>query len=548
MCAIMRVHKFLETWGLINFNVDPDSRPSLPGPPSTAHFPVKPLTDNMLGLPMTTPSSAITFAPGVSGVPASRSAAAASTANGGAGASASAGAAAADGDGDTDMSSGGDQASAGSGGGRARLQNKLQTMRDVAAQRAAPVFGADTLFAVAPVPVPCTRCGKGHVAGTTHYVPAVLAQARYDQALLAAGVPDPAKAEAEPVGSVQLCGECFKAGRLPRYLRKSDFIAIGPAEQTAWSEEETLALLEALEEQEDARDGATDAAESSAGYDWAAVAAAVGSKTAPQCLARFLQLPVQLSSAPELEATASDELSPFADMAHPALQQVASLLAVTSPDVVQAARDAAMAVHEKLQAAAADGGANSGTGVAADKDGDVDMAAGGNGNHANGNAAKAAGGSADAAAVTAATGIAAAAVKAKVRVCCGVLVCACAHAVGAWASLDMWLGGVRYPGACVARGGYHAATAGGAGAAAISPCDAEAVTLQRNGGGAARAAGAAGEGEGGTRGGACEAHAGQQPGGCGAEDAAGGSRKQGEGGGCCGGVGWPGVVTRVCAA
>ena len=413
----MRVHKFLETWGLINFNVDPDSRPSLPGPPSTAHFPVKPLTDNMLGLPMTTPSSAITFAPGVSGVPGSRSAAAASTANGGAGASASAGAAAADGDGDTDMSSGGDQASAGSGGGRARLQNKLQTMRDVAAQRAAPVFGADTLFAVAPVPVPCTRCGKGHVAGTTHYVPAVLAQARYDQALLAAGVPDPAKAEAEPVGSVQLCGECFKAGRLPRYLRKSDFIAIGPAEQTAWSEEETLALLEALEEQEDARDGATDTAESSAGYDWAAVAAAVGSKTAPQCLARFLQLPVQLSSAPELEATASDELSPFADMAHPALQQVASLLAVTSPDVVQAARDAAMAVHEKLQAAAADGGANSGTGADADKDGDVDMAAGGNGNHANGNAAKAAGGSADAAAVTAATGIAAAAVKAKVRVC-----------------------------------------------------------------------------------------------------------------------------------
>ncbi|XP_032831421.2 SWI/SNF complex subunit SMARCC2-like isoform X2 [Petromyzon marinus] len=38
VCAIIRVHAFLEQWGLINYQVDPDSKPSPTGPPPTAHF------------------------------------------------------------------------------------------------------------------------------------------------------------------------------------------------------------------------------------------------------------------------------------------------------------------------------------------------------------------------------------------------------------------------------------------------------------------------------------------------------------------------------
>ncbi|RKP39359.1 hypothetical protein BJ085DRAFT_12527, partial [Dimargaris cristalligena] len=38
VCAIMRVHAFLEQWGLINYQVDPDTRPSVVGPPFTGHF------------------------------------------------------------------------------------------------------------------------------------------------------------------------------------------------------------------------------------------------------------------------------------------------------------------------------------------------------------------------------------------------------------------------------------------------------------------------------------------------------------------------------
>lgn len=38
VCAIMRVHAFLEQWGLVNYQIDPDTRPSTIAPPFTGHF------------------------------------------------------------------------------------------------------------------------------------------------------------------------------------------------------------------------------------------------------------------------------------------------------------------------------------------------------------------------------------------------------------------------------------------------------------------------------------------------------------------------------
>ncbi|KAK9249172.1 SWIRM domain-containing protein [Lipomyces tetrasporus] len=48
VCAIMRVHAFLEQWGLINYQVDPETRPSTIGPPFTGHFRV--IADTPRGL------------------------------------------------------------------------------------------------------------------------------------------------------------------------------------------------------------------------------------------------------------------------------------------------------------------------------------------------------------------------------------------------------------------------------------------------------------------------------------------------------------------
>ncbi|XP_069509855.1 SWI/SNF complex subunit SMARCC2 isoform X2 [Ambystoma mexicanum] len=48
VCAIMRVHAFLEQWGLVNYQVDAESRPTPMGPPPTSHFHV--LADTPSGL------------------------------------------------------------------------------------------------------------------------------------------------------------------------------------------------------------------------------------------------------------------------------------------------------------------------------------------------------------------------------------------------------------------------------------------------------------------------------------------------------------------
>uniref|UniRef100_A0A674E2Y5 SWI/SNF related BAF chromatin remodeling complex subunit C1 n=1 Tax=Salmo trutta TaxID=8032 RepID=A0A674E2Y5_SALTR len=48
VCAVMRVHAFLEQWGLVNYQVDAESRPLPMGPPPTPHFNV--LADTPSGL------------------------------------------------------------------------------------------------------------------------------------------------------------------------------------------------------------------------------------------------------------------------------------------------------------------------------------------------------------------------------------------------------------------------------------------------------------------------------------------------------------------
>lgn len=48
VCAVIRVHAFLEQWGLINYQVDIDLKPTTMGPPSTSHFHI--LTDTPSGL------------------------------------------------------------------------------------------------------------------------------------------------------------------------------------------------------------------------------------------------------------------------------------------------------------------------------------------------------------------------------------------------------------------------------------------------------------------------------------------------------------------
>ncbi|KAK9453163.1 SWIRM domain-containing protein [Dipodascopsis uninucleata] len=62
VCAIMRVHAFLEQWGLINYQIDPETRPSNIGPPFTGHFKV--IADTPRGLQPFYPGSGAIATPG----------------------------------------------------------------------------------------------------------------------------------------------------------------------------------------------------------------------------------------------------------------------------------------------------------------------------------------------------------------------------------------------------------------------------------------------------------------------------------------------------
>uniref|UniRef100_H2Z1E8 Uncharacterized protein n=1 Tax=Ciona savignyi TaxID=51511 RepID=H2Z1E8_CIOSA len=55
VCTILRVHALLEQWGLVNYQVDTDSKPSMMGPPPTSHFHV--IADTPSGLQPIAPAT-----------------------------------------------------------------------------------------------------------------------------------------------------------------------------------------------------------------------------------------------------------------------------------------------------------------------------------------------------------------------------------------------------------------------------------------------------------------------------------------------------------
>jgi hypothetical protein len=55
-----RIHAFLEQWGMVNYQVDADSRPTPMGPPSTSHFHI--LADTPAGVqPLQPPRSQVSI-------------------------------------------------------------------------------------------------------------------------------------------------------------------------------------------------------------------------------------------------------------------------------------------------------------------------------------------------------------------------------------------------------------------------------------------------------------------------------------------------------
>ncbi|KAK3247460.1 hypothetical protein CYMTET_43039 [Cymbomonas tetramitiformis] len=163
-----------------------------------------------------------------------------------------------------------------------------------------------------------------------------------------------------------LCCICFSSGFFPLGTSSADFIRIDntatketPTEESAWSDQETLLLLEALEMYGDS--------------SWQQVAEHVGTKRPHQCMMHFVQLPIQdafledmelgettaqgdapAGTGPPTEAASESPLCqlpadavPFADAGNPVMAQVAFLAAMVGPKVAAAAAQAALAALTK---------------------------------------------------------------------------------------------------------------------------------------------------------------------------------------------------------
>ncbi|EPB86892.1 hypothetical protein HMPREF1544_06318 [Mucor circinelloides 1006PhL] len=253
VCAIMRVHAFLEQWGLINYECDPSTWPSSVGPPFTGHFRVT----------ADTPRGLAPFKPNIKP-------------------------------------------------NAAANVPKPSTMNVELRQK---VFesnsGKDTRQ------YHCTTCGADCSRERYHSV---------------------------KTKNMDLCPLCYKDGRFPITSFSSDFIRYeldaykhGSEDKAAWSDEETLLLLEAIELYDD---------------DWNTIAEYVGTKTREQCIFHFLQMPIDEPYRDEDEhhSVLEHKRTPFSQADNPVMSILAFLASAVDPKVASAAADAAIACQEQQQA------------------------------------------------------------------------------------------------------------------------------------------------------------------------------------------------------
>ncbi|KAJ7178689.1 SWI/SNF complex protein [Mycena crocata] len=281
VCAIMRVHAFLEQWGLVNYQIDPDSRPAALAPPFTGHFRV--ILDTPRGLQSLHPGTR----------PANPGAAAVNGAKKPAPTPAS-----------------------------LELRSNIYQTSNKSAR---PIDAAEAA-ALSNGSVGTNGAAAGRATGlhTCDTCGADCTPLRY---------------HALKEKNFALCAPCYLDGRFPSRMFSGDFVKLTASTSSSaasgaeddWSDAETLLLLEGVEMFDD---------------DWARVGEYVGTRTAQQCLRKFLALPIE---DPYLATEASagplrHGRIPFEQADNPVMSVVAFLAGVMGPGV--AAEGAKTALHQ----------------------------------------------------------------------------------------------------------------------------------------------------------------------------------------------------------
>ncbi|KAI4185393.1 MAG: hypothetical protein L6R41_004167 [Letrouitia leprolyta] len=305
VCSIMRVHAFLEQWGLINYQIDPETRPSASGPPFTGHFRIK--ADTPRGLQPFQPAPGSQATEGKPYESTERSLLRAYR-----------------------------EASP-----QSKMSLNLEIRRNIYDQNGKDVTAAakdkqangdepasnsimsaesaiEELAKETKKAVYCYSCGIDCTRSRYHYTRSTSATGSAASKL-----------------KYDLCGECFRVARQPAPHHQWDFVKLEDGEYTAipdrekgWTDAELLRLLEALELFDD---------------NWDSIADHVESRTREECVLKFLQLEIEDSY---LENNAHEAHSygpldqgriPFSKAENSVMTVVGFLVGMSEPEVAAAA-------------------------------------------------------------------------------------------------------------------------------------------------------------------------------------------------------------------
>ncbi|UCK59009.1 hypothetical protein AFCA_001838 [Aspergillus flavus] len=298
VCAIMRVHSFLEQWGLINYQVDPQTRPSNIGPPFTGHFRV--IADTPRGLQPFQPGPNHFVKPGKP-LPATERAASAAPAS----------------KADLNLEI---RRNVYDDKGKeitpAAEDKEKQTNGDGSTNGATgdAVKAMETASKEPRKKSHCFSCGIDCTRLRFHY---------------AKSTPATANASA-PDSKYDLCPNCFLQGRMPSSHSASDFVklednaySVVPDKDAPWSDSELVLLLEGLENFDE---------------NWEQIANHVGTRTKEECVMKFLQLEIEdkyVEDLPDMRTAGGRE--PISQSENPVLSVVAFLAQMAEPAVAAAA-------------------------------------------------------------------------------------------------------------------------------------------------------------------------------------------------------------------
>ena len=149
----------------------------------------------------------------------------------------------------------------------------------------------------------------------------------------------PARYHSLKVKDFELCPPCYLDGRFPSTMFSGDFVKLTAAPPNVrqgagdeeWSDQEVLLLLEGIEMYDD---------------DWSAIEDHVGTRSAQQCVRKFLSLPIEdpYIAAEGDQGPLRFGRIPFEQADNPVMSVVAFLAGVVSPSVASEAAKTAMHV------------------------------------------------------------------------------------------------------------------------------------------------------------------------------------------------------------